>query len=563
MADTQWLAADDGRNPNTVAVGLITQLQQAFVAQGVKFVVQVGDLADRADVASSEAGYATTATVCEDTRALFAQALYNAGIGFFPCRGNHDDGSAAEFVSIFPQTRNGSMNSSPAKVYALPEPTVDTIAWPTAAGSAFPLGSNFAAIGSPSSNLAGLSYGFDFQNARLVFIDQFTPADALGPDGAAYSARTTAALQQSWVSSALSGRTSGTHAFVFSHKGLITQQHIDVLFGDCPADATFAAAANAGTGAAAKTYTVAAGALNTFIRSMASNGARLYFCGHDHNHTRSIVKTTDSGTAAQVTHLLCQSVSSKFYTPNEMNTYGNSSVPAGTSNDAFFCAGHRQTMLSQELYTVGYYIVTVDGPNVTVDYYSAPAFPAYGGPTENLITQTPSLNFTLRERFGYGLTGKQFLLGNGDAYSAVSDTGPSGTAAAILGGTCGNSNTDLSGRSFRNDVNTGWLDRNSTTASDILLLWGMGSVLGSYQTDRFALSLSYDKTKGNGVTLATPDANGNWTNAVEQNIGGARRQVNGPWKPEYALGTYGIDSAAGTVWAVLNFNGAFAAILSA
>ena len=561
MADTQWLSTDDGLNPNTSAIGIIQQLNQQFINHGVKFVVQVGDLADQASGNSTEAGYATTASLCEDTRGLFAQPLYNAGIGFFACRGNHDDGSAAEFARIFPQTVSGSMNATPSNVFSISNPDSAKQPTPANSGAAFAMGSNFSAIGSPSANLAGLSYGFDFNNSRLLFIDQFTPLDGKGPDGNAYAIQTSVALQQAWIAQTLAGRPSNGHVFVFSHKGLITQQHIDTLFGDCPADANFAAPANAANGTAAKNYTVAPGAMNIFLRSMAANSARLYFCGHDHIHNRSIVKTTDGATpAAQITHVLCQSVSSKFYTPNENNASGNSSVPPCTSNDAFFCAGKRQTQLSQELYKVGYYVVTVDGPNVTVDYYSAPAYATYSASTENLITATPALNFTKRETFGYSLIGKQFVLASGASFTAVSDTGPSGTIAKILSGTNNNPTTDPSGRAFANDVNTGWIAETSTTASDILALWGMGYILGSQETDVFTLSLTYDTKKTGAFVLATPDADGNWTNAVNQNLGGAKTLVNGPWKASYDLGTYGIDTASGTVWAVLNYNGNFAAV---
>jgi hypothetical protein len=560
MADTQWLTADDGLNPNTSAVGLINQLNQQFIQQGVNFVVQVGDLADQASGNSSEAGYATTASVCEDTRAVFAQSLYNNNIGFFVCRGNHDDGSAAEFVKIFPQTQTGQMNATPTATFTAVSagyPDSAKMPIPTQSGSSFTIGSNFSKIGSPGANLTGLSFGFDYNNARFLFIDQFTPLDGKNPDGTAYSLVTTVTAQQTWINNVLAGKPSGGHAFVFTHKGLITQQHIDTLFGDCPADASFNAPANAANGTATKTYNVSAGAANAFIRSMSGNGARLYFCGHDHNHTRSIVNTTDSGTAAHITHVLCQSVSSKFYTPNEWDSSGNSNVPACTSNDAFFCAGKRQTMLSQELYTVGYYIVTVDGPNVTADYYSAPAYPSYSASTEQKILATPTLNFNKRETFGYSQIGKQFILGNGASFTTVMDTGPSGTVVKILSGTNGNPNTDASGRQYYNDVNTGWYAKTSNIASDIVALWGMGYTLGSSQTDVYTLSLSYS---GGSPVLATPDGNGNWINAVDQNLGGAKTFVQGPWKASYALGTYGIDTASGTVWAVINYNGYFAAV---
>ena len=36
----------------------------------------------------------------------------------------------------------------------------------------------------------------------------------------------------------LAGRTAGTHAFVFGHKGIITENHVDTLFGANPASRT-------------------------------------------------------------------------------------------------------------------------------------------------------------------------------------------------------------------------------------------------------------------------------------------------------------------------------------
>ena len=78
LADTQWITKDDGFDPNSVAVEIIEQINKQFIKQKVKFVVQVGDLCDKG----------TTEGLC--TRALYAQSLYNAGIGFYPLRGNHE-----------------------------------------------------------------------------------------------------------------------------------------------------------------------------------------------------------------------------------------------------------------------------------------------------------------------------------------------------------------------------------------------------------------------------------------------------------------------------------------
>jgi len=81
------------------------------------------------------------------------------------------------------------------------------------------------------------------------------------------------------------------------------------------------------------------------------------------------------------------------------------------------------------------------------------------------------------------------------------------------------------------------------------------------KTDTYALSLSYDPAivvnsdtinAGQVVALSTKDASGNWVNAVNQNVGGKKKFVLGPWNSAYPLGTYGVDSATHTAWAVIN-----------
>src|SRR5215472_11186234 len=48
MSDTQWTCANDpaSENPNHVSVSIINQINEQFINQGVKFVIQVGDLTD-------------------------------------------------------------------------------------------------------------------------------------------------------------------------------------------------------------------------------------------------------------------------------------------------------------------------------------------------------------------------------------------------------------------------------------------------------------------------------------------------------------------------------------
>jgi hypothetical protein len=83
--------------------------------------------------------------------------------------------------------------------------------------------------------------------------------------------------------------------------------------------------------------------------------------------------------------------------------------------------------------------------------------------------------------------------------------------------------------------------------------------------DAYALALTYDPTKVSTAQLASGHfglavrtSSGAWINAAGQSAA-SPTFVNGPWQSSYAVGTYGIDSATQTVWAVIDFTGDFAA----
>ena len=86
MSDTQWPNSPDSKNPN-VAVNVINHINKEFIKHGVKFVIQVGDLTDKPSTVVANPARVENL----DIRATFAQDLYNAGIGFYPLRGNHED----------------------------------------------------------------------------------------------------------------------------------------------------------------------------------------------------------------------------------------------------------------------------------------------------------------------------------------------------------------------------------------------------------------------------------------------------------------------------------------
>lgn len=492
------------RNPKTVAVDILRQVDKEFIAKGTKFVIAVGDITDDGAVAGM------------DVRATWAQELYNAGIGFFPLRGNHEDeqvgANTREFLRVFPQTRDGIQNKMPLDAFDWTDSATLHPALPGAAPIAFTVGSGFT---SPNAAMSGLSYAFNAGNATFVLLDQFRPADT--------TVHNAIDSQLTWIDTTLAKRPTGNHAFVLGHKGLITENHADNLFGNDPSKDS------SGT--------------NRFIRSLARNGVRYYLGGHDHIFNRSLVATTNDSTI-QVQDIILGSDSYKFYTPVAKSVDSMYNLPA---------FGHlRQTQLAQELYTINYFIVTIDGPRVTVENWGAPSGQVGGG-----ITSVPDLTgkWTLRERFGYSLNGKEFVVKQGGELSVVADSGL-GTKAAILGGINTDTARDYSKRAVVKQVGTGWSEALGA-ASAQLTLWGLQGI-GSEQTPAYALSMSYDTTKVSATDLRSGKVAlsravaGAWQNAVQSNFGGTPNFALRAWRNTDTLGTWGIDTVAHTAWAVLN-----------
>ena len=138
--------------------------------------------------------------------------------------------------------------------------------------------------------------------------------------------------------------------------------------------------------------------------------------------------TTTTGTA-KVTQILASSNSSKFYVPAGSLT--NSAANGGKSNDDYYDLPafgiRRRQPLSQQLNSVGFQIVTVDGANVTVDYYAAivtidMSLSINKGATSELqIPSISSYTFTKQETYGYSLVGKEFVVAAGGSYTGVQD----------------------------------------------------------------------------------------------------------------------------------------------
>jgi hypothetical protein len=517
MSDTQWKAhtGNQEESASSCATTIIDTLNEQFIQHNCKFVIQVGDLINNEEVDNVRT---------LPTRAAHCTALYNQGIGFFPVRGNHEASSlaATEIPVLFPQT----LGQDTSMLFGA---------------------SN---VDSPENlpQLQGLSYSFDYDNVRCVLIDQFNR-----PDGKYYDAATNtykngsnindnAIDQISWIADRVSSRPQDSHAFIFSHKNLIGQNHKDVLFGG-------------------SMETINDPAMDSFIQILDTNGVRYCLGGHDHMHHRSTI--TDSEQEYNVDQIITSSNSYKFY------------IPRSGDDD-------REIPVCQELATIGYYIFTIDGPRVTVDFYSSSHGDEYGD--TDLKDAPSSFTFYLRERFGYSLNGKSWIVNCGDEYTIISDS-YNGTSVEILSGVNENDKTDYLGRELHKTVNTGWADAGTVdnALSNVFSLWGMIDNLSLWEkpptkdfagllpdesekliTDSYTISMSYSPRKvrpsqvmSGSFAIAAKDEQKNWVNAVDLNFEGTKKFVMGPWKSTYELGTYGVDPKTCTAWAVLNHEGNF------
>lgn len=509
MSDTQW--SPSGNRPDKgVPTEIIDDVNRQFIQAGVKFVVQVGDI-------TQNAGKLPNALDELDIRAGHIQALTGAGIRFFPLRGNHEGTAACadRFEQVFPGLP-GTAGFKPADGYG--------------DGSSPDL-----------TGLAGKSYSFTYRNAELVLLDQFVVNDG-SPKGKAYRI----AEQQPWITRQLEqANLAHRHAFVFGHKNLLGQHHKDNLFGE-PIDK-----ADAGD-----TSPAAQAAIGAFIRSLQLNGVRFYMSGHDHMYYRALVRTPEPAHEFSVQQVITGSCSYKFYEP---------SAPYSANEQPIAC----------DRTAVGYSIVTVDGPRVSVSYYSAPVETTAGSQRSEISQWKAPKTWILQDTFAYSLNGKQFLIKKGQSLTSIHDSiatgeGFLGTSMAIFGGTNDTTGTTMDDkvadrRDLANLVTTGWSPCPfSGGMSDVLSLWGMHTSLGSERSNPYALSMSYDPAKvteqglaSGRVRICSRDADGKWVSGVAGNSVVRAIFIEGPYKSEYPLGTYGVDRTTHSVWAVLDHGSEF------
>ena len=245
IPDTQW-----AKNMNApfhgTAIHIIDAINAEFVRQNVDFVIAVGDLVEKHSADAFK------------TRAAHNKVLAEAGIKFYPVRGNHDSGSieaVAQFKSAFPNLP-GTLG----------------------AGGSFP----------DLPGASGMTYSFTHKGGKFVLLDTF-----LMDDGSSKGKTYTISNYLPWIESEL--KKSDHHfALVFAHKNLQGQNHRDNIFGH--------------------EHDSNPEMQNTFIRCLQQNGVKFFLSGHDHMYHRLLIKSPDGH--SEVTQIICGSAASKFYLPN-------------------------------------------------------------------------------------------------------------------------------------------------------------------------------------------------------------------------------------------------------
>jgi len=285
IGDTQWTLPipttnqddqldPDGTNPGFMANSIAQQIYQQFINHGVRFALKLGDNANWGGQYDM------------DANAAAAQTLYDAGIGLFPIRGNHETYSwtdtsctTLQFLPAFPQTQSGGPNQFGATNFSSPTELITYDPSGVWADKTF----------HPNTALQGLSYAFDYgpdsSNATFVMMDVNAVSFSITESGAWLMPSYVPGQQETWIDGRLNKDTRGTeHAFVFSHQGLIGTNHADTMFG---------------SSAGSKTW-----AQNPFYASLKNNGVKYVITAHDHLYNRSIVASPDTANPNPVTQII-------------------------------------------------------------------------------------------------------------------------------------------------------------------------------------------------------------------------------------------------------------------
>lgn len=248
------------------------------------------------------------------------------------------------------------------------------------------------------------------------------------------------------------------------------------------------------------------------------------------------------------------------YPYNGNFTGGNLLYGLNWGNSGWLLSGSGSANASYLPFSLGIFTNASVSANATLDnvYYAGPTrgtqrqlLDLISSPTNwvgsDTVTNTSSWSTSFQVFDAYRLATAGQTVSN---MTATNNIGKS-TVMTILNSSPLSSNSEVSASFATTNA--------ANFSSDILRFSGTG-------TNTFVLQLSYDPTN---LTLAQEQAislnwynpaSNAWMNAVLGNLGGSATRILGAWNSSYGLGTYGVDTAANTAWAVLNHNSEFAVI---
>jgi len=263
------VTADTQGGENGVSAAELSEIVQATIDEGAAFFIAAGDLVD----GDSDPNIFQSQLL--NWRSI-VEPLYDAGIGVYPIRGNHE------------------INNSD------PKATWDSV-----------FSGDYALPGNGPTQEQNITYSFTHNNVFVVGLDQYI---------------TPHRVNQLWLDGQFASN-SQPHIFVFGHEPAFRLFHADCL-AQYPIDR------------------------NIFWSSIADEGGRVYFCGHDHSYDHIRLDDGDGNPDNDV-HQIISLGGNKFYPDAFYDGNNGQWVPLRIS--------HRQS-------AYGYILVEIDGADATLTF---------------------------------------------------------------------------------------------------------------------------------------------------------------------------------------------------